>query len=405
MRRRAVLGLLGSVPVLAAPVLVAPVRAAEPLPAIRIGVLGDRSGVGAVTSGPDQAVAARMAVEDYGTLSAGYPIEILTAEFARRPDDAVEIARKWFDQDNVAAIVDLPGTAAPVLVQSLAGRRDRSVLNTGSFNAALTGASCVPTATHWLEDTRALTMAMTLGLAAEGIKTWFLVVPDDVTGLAFRAGATEAIEATGGRIVAIAVHPADARDYAVALRDARDSGADAVGLCAVGAELRRQIGEARALGVFDRVRAVCAYGAGIADIHALTPAIARGLRLISGFYWNQSERTRPFAMRFNAMTARMPDKPHAATYAAVFHFLRSVETLETIGGAALNTGMRRDAPYFFGVNGRLRVDGRLMLPMQLYQVKAPDQATAPWDYYMPIRTVPALDIFRTPKRGGCPTPV
>ena len=371
------------------------------MPTVRIGVLWDRSGAGAVTSGLDQVVAARLAVDDFGQFSRGYPIDLIDAEFQRRPDQAEQIARRWFEHEGVAVIVDLPGTAAPVRVQELARSRDRTVMNTGSFNAALTGAACSPTATHWLEDTHALTMAMTLGLAAEGMKTWFLVAPDDATGVAFQTGATAAIENSGGRVVGFARHPTDATTFVPALIGARDSGADAVGLCALGPSLATQIREARALGLFEKNRAVCAYAGCIKDIHAMGPREARDLWLVTGFYWNRNERTRSFANRFNGLTGRMPDKPHAATYAAVEHLLRNVEISDTIDGVALNIGLRREPVYFFGSNGRLRVDGTLLLDVGLFRVKPPDEVTDAWDYYKPVRTIPAADVFRIPARGAC----
>jgi branched-chain amino acid transport system substrate-binding protein len=372
------------------------------MPTVRIGVLWDRSGSAAVTSGLDQVVAARLAVDDFGQFSRGYPIDLVDAEFARRPEQAEDIARRWFERDGVAAIVGVPGTVAPVRVQDLARARNRTVMNTASFNAALSGASCSPTATHWLEDTRALTMAMTLGLAAEGMKSWFLVAPDDVTGAAFQTGATAAIESTGGRVVGFARYPADAGTFAPALSSARDSGADAVGLCAMGSSLAIQIREGRDLGLFDRSKAVCAYAGCIKDIHAIGAADARDLWLVTGFYWNQNERTRSFSHRFSGLTGRMPDKPYAATYAAVEHFLRNVETSDTIDGVALNAGLRREPVYFFGSNGRIGADGTPRLDVGLFRVKPPDQVTEAWDYYKQMRTIPAADVFRIAARGACP---
>jgi branched-chain amino acid transport system substrate-binding protein len=131
------------------------------------------------------------------------------------------------------------------------------------------------------------------------------------------------------------------------------------------------------------------------------PLEARDLWLVTGFYWNQNDRTRSFANRFNELTGRMPDKPYAATYAAVGDFLRMVELSDTIDGTALNIGLRRQPVYFFGADGRLRVDGRLLLDVGLYRVKPPEQVTAVWDYYMPVRTIPAADVFRETARGGC----
>jgi branched-chain amino acid transport system substrate-binding protein len=399
LRRR---GFLGGLPALASPFLASRALAQGGIPTVRIGVLWDRSGAGAVTSGLDQIVAARLAVDDFGQFSRGYPIDLVDAEFERRPDAAGDIARKWFEHDNVAAIVDVPGTAAPVRVQELARTHNRTVMNTSSFNSALTGRSCSPTATHWMEDTRALTRAMTVGLAAEGIKTWFLVVPDDVVGSAFQTDATAAIESLGGRVLGFAQHPADAETFAPALASARDSGADAIGLCAVGPPLAAQIRQARAAGLFDKSKAVCAYAASIKDIQAMGPRETSDLFVVTGFYWNQNDRTRAFAHRFNDLTRRMPDKPYAATYAAVGDFLRIVETSDTIDGAAVNVGLRREPVYFFGSNGRLLVDGTLLLDVGLYRVKPPEQVTEEWDYYKLVRMISATDVFRPLPRGTCP---
>lgn len=387
---------------LSSSVSTAPARAQDGLPIVRIGVLWDRSGTSAMTSGPDQVVAARLAVADFGRLSRGYPVEIVSAGFERRPDQAVGIVRDWFDKGGVAAVADIPGTVAPVMVQDLARARDRTVLNTGSFNAALTGISCSPTATHWIEDTTALTLAMTLGMAAEGVKSWFLVVPDDVTGLAFQAGATAAIESTGGHLVGFARHPGDADTFTRALTNARQSGADAIGLCATGEVLTAQIKQARALGLFERSKAVCAYAATITGIHALQADEARDLRAVTTFYWNRNDHTRSFANRFHAATEHMPDRSHAATYVAIGHFLRLVETTDTLDGGVLNTRLRREPPYFFGASGRFRADGRLVLEMGLYRVKPLDQAVTPWDYYQPVRDVPAQEAFRLMGRSKCP---
>jgi branched-chain amino acid transport system substrate-binding protein len=372
------------------------------MPTVRIGVLWDRSGAGAVTSGLDQIVAARLAVDDFGKFSRGYPIELVDAEFERRPDQAEAIARQWFERDGVAAIVDLPGTAAAVRVQDLARADNRTVMNTSSFNAALTGASCSPTATHWLEDSNALTMAMTVGLASEGVKSWFLVAPDDLTGAAFQAGATAAIEVAGGRVLGFARYPEDAESFVPALTSARNSGADAIGLCALGAALAAQVRQGRALGLFDASKKVCAYAGCIKDIHAMGPLEAQGLWLVTGFYWNQNERTRSFSRRFCELTGRMPDKPYAATYAAVEHFLRNVETSDTIDGVALNGALRRQPVYFFGSSGQLRVDGTLLLDVGLYRVKSPDEVTEEWDYYKLVRNIPASDVYRKAQYGGCP---
>lgn len=391
MRRRVLLAGL--------PFLTRSARAQSNMPAVRIGVLWDRSATS--TSGLDQVVAARLAIDDFGNLSRGYPVELLDAEFERRPDRAVAIARRWFERDRIAALVDVPGMAAAAQVQAAARAADRTVLNTGSFNSALAGTDCSPTATHWLEDTRGLTRAMTAGMAAEGIKSWFLVAPDDPLGAAFQAGAAAAIETGGGRVVGVAQHPPDETGLARAITRAAESGAAAIGLCATGTLLAAQVRAARKQGLFERPRAVCAYAAGIRDIQTLGAREAEGLRVVTSFYWNRDERTRSFALRFNELTGRMPDKPHAATYAAVKHFLRAVETTDTIDGAALNAAMRLDPVYFFGDTVRLRNDGQLPLDIGVYTVRPPDRVADTWDYYDVARIVAAKDIYPVRPSPGC----
>lgn len=391
MRRRVLLAGL--------PFLAKAARAQTGLPAVRIGVLWDRSQT--ATSGRDQIVAARLAIDDFGHFSRGYPVELLDAEFERRPDQAVSIARRWFEQDRIAAIVDVPGMAAAVQVQAAARALDRTVMNTGSFSTALTGTDCSPTATHWLEDTRALTLAMTLGMAAEGAKSWVLVAPDDVLSGAFLAGASTAIAANRGRVVATVRHQPDPAEAARAIARAADAGADAIGLCAAGTLLTTQIRAARTQGLFDRGRAVCAYATSIKDVQALGAREAEGLRVVTSFHWDRDARTRSFSGRFNELTGRMPDKPHAATYAAVAHLLRQVEATDTIDGAPLNAAMRQDPVYFFGDTVRLRNDGQLPLDIGLYKVKPQERIVAVWDYYEEIRRLPARDIYPARPSAGC----
>jgi len=53
-------------------------------------------------------------------------------------------------------------------------------------------------------------------------------------------------------------------------------------------------------------------------------------------------------------------------------------------------------------NGTLRVDGRLMRDMYLFEVKKPQDSKAPWDLYKLVQTVPADQTFRPLDAGGCP---
>ena len=50
----------------------------------------------------------------------------------------------------------------------------------------------------------------------------------------------------------------------------------------------------------------------------------------------------------------------------------------------------------------MRADGRVVYDLDLYQVKTPAEQHYPWDYYRPVRTIPADQAFLPIQQGGCP---
>src|SRR5262244_2073203 len=83
-------------------------RAQEP---IRIGVMNDQSSVYADFQGKGSVLAAQMAVEDYGGKAAGKKVQVVSADHQNKPDVGSVIARKWFDQDGVDVVLDVPNSA------------------------------------------------------------------------------------------------------------------------------------------------------------------------------------------------------------------------------------------------------------------------------------------------------
>ena len=60
---------------------------------VRIGVLGDLSGIYSDFGGPGNVVAARMAVEDFGGKVLGKPIDVIAADHQSKADIGAAIAR------------------------------------------------------------------------------------------------------------------------------------------------------------------------------------------------------------------------------------------------------------------------------------------------------------------------
>ena len=107
--------------------------------AIRIGVLGDQSGVYSDLGGPGAVLAAQMAADDYGGKALGKPIEIISADLLNKPDVAAAIAGRWYDVEGVDAITDVPLTSVALAVQNISREKKKVLLITAAASADLTG--------------------------------------------------------------------------------------------------------------------------------------------------------------------------------------------------------------------------------------------------------------------------
>lgn len=56
---------------------------------------------------------------------------------------------------------------------------------------------------------------------------------------------------------------------------------------------------------------------------------------------------------------------------------------------------------FFAKNGKIRIDGRMVPDMYLFEVKKPSESKNEWIYKL-IATVPGDEAFRPLGEGGCP---
>src|SRR3954467_5311483 len=99
---------------------------------IRIGVLNDQSGVFSTYQGVGSVVAAQMAVEDYGAKAAGKPVEVVTADHQNKTDVGVAIARRWYENENVDAIFDLPNSAIALAVASMSEQKNKVFVGSGA---------------------------------------------------------------------------------------------------------------------------------------------------------------------------------------------------------------------------------------------------------------------------------
>src|SRR5947209_4422313 len=205
---------------------------------MRIGVLNDMSGPFADLSGKNSVVAAQMAAEDFAKeVGAGAPtVEILSADHQNKADMGLAIVRKWIDQDNVAAVVDVPNSAVALAVNGLLRDKDRAFLASSTATSELTGAQCAPTTVQWTFDTWALANGTARALVKSQADTWFFITADYAFGKALEEDATRVIKATGGKVIGSARLPLNTADFSSALLQAQSSGAKVIGLANAGAD-------------------------------------------------------------------------------------------------------------------------------------------------------------------------
>jgi branched-chain amino acid transport system substrate-binding protein len=364
---------------------------------VKIGVLTDETGPYADSAGPGSVLAARFAAQDVPET----PAVILHADTQNKPDVASAIARQWFDSEGVDAIVDLPVTPVALAVQQLAEAKSRTVMITASAISEFTSKYCAPVSTHWADDTHALAAGTASAVLADGGDTWFFITVDMSFGTGLQAAATEVITAGGGRVLGSVKHAIGATDYSSQLLAAQASGAKVIGLASVGGDLVNLLKQASEFGVTrggrQRLAGFLIY---IDDINALGLQTAQGFTFPANFYWDQNPQSRAFATRFLGLQNLMPSNNQAEVYAAVAHYLRAVAAAGTRDAVAVGRAMRAGTFDYFGHPARVREDGRVMFDLTLYRVKSPDQSRYAWDYYQPVRVIPAEQAF-LPANPAC----
>ena len=93
---------------------------------VKIGVLTDMTGFLLDIAGPRAVLAVRMAVSDFGGQVLGKPIEVVAADNANKADVAVNLARNWFDTQNVDTITDLGNSATGLASVNMAAQKNNT---------------------------------------------------------------------------------------------------------------------------------------------------------------------------------------------------------------------------------------------------------------------------------------
>jgi branched-chain amino acid transport system substrate-binding protein len=386
-------------------VLTSAAEAQIPATPLRIGVLGDMSGVYADDQGPGSVLAAQMAVEDYGAKAAGRTVEVVSADHQNKTDIGAAIGRRWLDNEGVSMIADLPNSAIALAVSEIVRAHNKVMIGSGAGTALLTGAKCSPNTVHWTYDTWAYGHGVARAVAQQGAKSVFFITADYAFGHDLEKQFADEFVKQGGKVLGSARHPIGANDFSSLLLQAQNSGAEVVAFANAGGDTSNSLKQAAEFGLGKRQK-LAALIMGQNDVRALGLQASQGIMLLVPFYWDMNDETRTFAVKFQRrhVKGNVPNDMQAGVYASVLHYLKAVDkTGGANDGKAVVAAMKEmptDDPLFN--KGVIRQDGRKLHPMYLFQVKDPAQSKGPWDIYTLVTTIPADQAFRPLSEGGCP---
>ena len=396
-------GLLGTATAAAVPVL----SARAQVPTIKIGVLGDESGVYRDTSGPTSVAAVRLAVAEFKAAGHGINIEVIVGDHQNKPDLGVSIAQQWIDRDGVDMITDCPNSAVALAVAGVCKAKDRVFINSGAAIADLTGKSCAPTTVHWTYDTWMLAHSTGGAMVKAGGDKWFFITADYAFGHALQNDTTTFIKAQGGKVLGSVAVPLGTTDFSSYLLQAQASGANVIGFANAGGDAVNSIKQAGEFGITSKGVKLAGMLVFITDVHALGLQVAQGLVVSNTFYWDHDDRTRAFTKRLLPTTNGIyPNMSQAGCYSGTLHYLKAcmamgVAAAKKSGTATVNQMKKMPTEDDAFGPGTVREDGRVLHPVYLYQVKTPAESKQPWDTYKLVTTTPAAEGFRPLNEGGC----
>ena len=378
-------------------------------PTIRLGVLNDQSGPYRDDGGPTGVACARQAPLDFGISGKGWNVEIISADHQNKPDVGASIARQWFDQGGVDAIVDVPTSSVGLAVSTVCREKNKVLLNSGTGTSDLTGKFCSPNTIHWTYDTYMLAKSTGGAIVKEGGDSWFFVTADYVFGHVLEQDTTAIITAAGAKVLGSVRYPfPETTDFSALLVRAQASGAKVLGLANAGGDTENCIKQAQEFGLMGKMK-VAALLIQSTGVHALGLQTAQGLLYSESYYWDLNDRTRAWNARMKGKTPNgiWPNMTQAGDYGVTLHYLKAVNDMGVAAakadGRAVVTRMKAmpTDDDCFGP-GRIREDGRALHTVYLFEAKTPAESTQEWDVAKVLATTPMEEAFRPMNEGGCP---
>jgi branched-chain amino acid transport system substrate-binding protein len=372
---------------------------------VKIGVLNDMSGLYADLGGPGSVNAAKLAVEDFAKINPNLKVEIVSGDHQNKPDIGSSIATKWFDNEGVDMIIDVPTSSVALAVSQVAANKNKVFIGSGPASSDLTGSKCNANTVHWTYDTWMLANGTGKAVVKTGGDTWYFITADYAFGHALERDTADVVKANGGKVLGAVRAPLNTADFSSFLLQAQSSKAKVIGLANAGGDTINSIKQAAEFGIVKGGQNLAGLLIFSTDIVAQGLPTAQGLVLTSTWYWDMNDANREWSKRWQkVMGNKIPTMVHAGVYSGVLHYLKAVAALkQSADGKAVVAKMKElptDDPLFG--KGSIRVDGRKIHPAYLFEVKKPSESKSAFDIYKLRATIPADEAFRPLKDGGCP---
>ena len=380
-----------------------PARADNLPKVIQIGVLNDMSSTQAAADGMGAAVAAKIAVEEFGGKVHGVPVEVLAADTQNKPDIGVEIVRRWLDQ-GVSAFVDGGGSATTLASQAVVREKDRPFFFTSQGSMAFTNEACAATNLHFTNDAYSLGKTLVSALMPQA-DSWYFITANYAGGISIETAIANFVKAAGGKVLGSSRHPIGEQDFSSYLLQAEASKAKVIASVNFVQDLVNTLKQANEFGVGkDGLQSFAIPLVYMSDIKAVglgaMPPLVTGM----AFYWDFNDETRAFAKKFaERYNGAYPDTPQIGAYVATLHYLKALDAVGDVSGKLVVAKMKElpvnDA---FEKNVKIREDGRVLHPFHLMQLKTPAESKAPYDDFKLVKTISPDDAYQPLSESTCP---
>src|SRR5438046_1923069 len=296
---------------------------------VKVGSLGDQSGLYADIGGPGSVAAAQMAIEDSGLLAKGWKIDLISADHQNKPDVGVNVGKQWIDVEKVDVFVDLASSGVGLAIANLAKEKNVVNLNSGSASSDLTGAQCSPNTVHWVYDTYMLANGTGKALVKSGGDSWFFLTADYAFGHALERDTAAVVTANGGKVLGGVKHPLNNADFSSFLLQAQSSKAKIIGLANAGGDTTNSIKQAAEFGIVSGGQKLAGMLMFITDVGSLGLNVAQGLNFTGTSYWDMNDQTRAFSKRFSARAKNkaVPSMVQAGVYSGLIHYFKALEAM------------------------------------------------------------------------------